>query len=175
MQKVGNTTDTADSNGEYTNGNVAQGIPPTIINAEMLNTFQRELINVVEGSGQVLNPMDNRQLFKAINKLVSNFPVIASSNGHLKIPIEVLPDGLIIQWGMLYGTTGQLAGLYSTAFPNSVFQAVVSLADKDSGVTGGISVYVNADTLKNRTILTVNPIGSDGVGNTSARFIAVGF
>ena len=43
MQKVGNTTDTADANGEYTNGNVANGIPHTIINAEMLTTFQREL------------------------------------------------------------------------------------------------------------------------------------
>ena len=34
MRKVGSTTDTADANGEYTNGNVANGISPTIINAE---------------------------------------------------------------------------------------------------------------------------------------------
>jgi hypothetical protein len=54
MRKVGSTTDTADANGEYTNGNVANGISPTIINAEMLNTFQRELVNVVEGSGMHL-------------------------------------------------------------------------------------------------------------------------
>lgn len=51
MRKVGSTTDTADANGEYTNGNVANGISPTIINAEMLNTFQRELVNLVEGLG----------------------------------------------------------------------------------------------------------------------------
>jgi hypothetical protein len=66
MRKVGSTTDTADANGEYTNGNVANGISPTIINAEMLNTFQRELIGVVEGSGMKLNPEDDNQVFKAI-------------------------------------------------------------------------------------------------------------
>lgn len=69
MQKVGNTTDTADANGEYTNGNVAQGIPPTIINAEMLNTFQRELVNVVEGAGMTLDPQSYDQLLLSIKKI----------------------------------------------------------------------------------------------------------
>lgn len=68
MRKVGSTTDTADANGEYTNGNVANGISPTIINAEMLNTFQRELVNAVEGSGLTLDPNDDGQLLKAIKK-----------------------------------------------------------------------------------------------------------
>ncbi|HHS9742996.1 TPA: phage tail protein [Raoultella ornithinolytica] len=68
MKKVGSTTDTADANGEYTNGNVANGVSPTIINAEMLNTFQRELVNAVEGSGIALNPNDDGQLLKAIKK-----------------------------------------------------------------------------------------------------------
>ncbi|HBM8381710.1 TPA: phage tail protein [Escherichia coli] len=66
MRKVGSTTDTADANGEYTNGNVANGIPPTIINAEMMNTFQRELVNVVEGAGLELDPDDDSQVLKAI-------------------------------------------------------------------------------------------------------------
>ena len=66
MRKVGSTTDTADANGEYTNGNVANGISPTIINAEMMNTFQRELVNVVEGAGLELDPDDDSQVLKAI-------------------------------------------------------------------------------------------------------------
>ncbi|WP_447877506.1 glycine-rich domain-containing protein [Serratia fonticola] len=70
MQKVGNTTDTADANGEWTNGNVAQGVPPTIINATILNTWQRELIGVVEGAGISLDPTDDNQVVKAINKTV---------------------------------------------------------------------------------------------------------
>lgn len=95
MQKVGNTTDTADANGEYTNGNVAQGIPPTIINAEMLNTFQREMVNVVEGSGLSLDPDDNGQLLKGIKKTIKDEMVASlGPNG-----FQQLPNGLIIQWG----------------------------------------------------------------------------
>lgn len=71
MQKVGNTTDTADANGEYTNGNVAQGIPPTIINAEMLNTIQRELVNVVEGADIALDPESYDQLLLSIKNLIA--------------------------------------------------------------------------------------------------------
>lgn len=72
MRKVGSTTDTADSNGEYTNGNVANGISPTIINAEMLNTFQRELVSVVEGAGIALDPEDDGQVLKAMNKMFND-------------------------------------------------------------------------------------------------------
>ena len=71
MKKVGSTTDTADSNGEYTNGNVANGVPPTIINAEMLNTFQRELIAVVEGAGITLDPDNDAQVLAAIKNMVN--------------------------------------------------------------------------------------------------------
>jgi hypothetical protein len=66
MRKVGSTTDTADANGEYTNGNVANGISPTIINAEMLEYISAELVNVVEGAGIALDPDDDGQVFKAI-------------------------------------------------------------------------------------------------------------
>ncbi|HBT1903178.1 TPA: hypothetical protein MA362_000366, partial [Klebsiella pneumoniae] len=104
MQKVGNTTDTADANGEYTNGNVANGIPPTIINAEMLNTFQRELVNTVEGSGLVLDPSNNHQLLEAIKKLTSpgrllgikvitNTQTYTPSTGTKKIIIEMVGGG----------------------------------------------------------------------------------
>ncbi|MBP0996643.1 phage tail protein [Serratia fonticola] len=70
MQKVGSVTETADSNGEFTNGNVAQGVPPTILLAEIFNTWQRELVNIVEGSGMELDPNDFGQLLKAINRSV---------------------------------------------------------------------------------------------------------
>lgn len=70
MKKVGSTTDTSDSNGEYTNGNVANGISPTIINAEMLNTFQRELVAIVEGAGITLDPDNDAQVLAAIKSMV---------------------------------------------------------------------------------------------------------
>lgn len=84
MRKVGSTTDTADANGEYTNGNVANGVSPTIINAEMLNTFQRELVNLVEGLGYKLNPDDDSQILKAIDlsmPVILAIPLARSGRG----------------------------------------------------------------------------------------------
>lgn len=69
MQKIGDIPNTrADSNGEFTDGNVAGGVPPTILPAEWFNTVQRELVNIVEGAGMELEPSDDRQLLAAINK-----------------------------------------------------------------------------------------------------------
>lgn len=69
MQKIGNITPTADANGEWTNGNVAAGTPPTIIDAAWLNTIQRELANVVTSSGLQLDPANDSQVLAAILSL----------------------------------------------------------------------------------------------------------
>lgn len=79
MQKVGSTTDTADANGEWTNGNVAQGVSPTVINAAILNTHQRELVNIVESAGITLDPNDDGQVLKAINKYVGGGRLLRTS------------------------------------------------------------------------------------------------
>ncbi|WP_418346987.1 hypothetical protein [Serratia fonticola] len=79
MQKVGSVTDTADQNGEFTNGNVAQGVVPTVLLAEIFNTWQRELVNVVEGSGMTLDPNDYGQILKAINKSVGGGRLLRTS------------------------------------------------------------------------------------------------
>lgn len=51
MQKIGNIPNTrADNNGEFTDGNVAGGVPPTILPAEWFNTIQRELISVLSAA-----------------------------------------------------------------------------------------------------------------------------
>ncbi|MBK0004389.1 hypothetical protein [Erwinia sp. S38] len=72
MQKVGSVTDTADNNGEFTNGNVAQGVPPTILLAEIFNTWQRELVALVEGAGITLAPTNYQQVLQAVKKIVSD-------------------------------------------------------------------------------------------------------
>jgi hypothetical protein len=117
MKKVGSTTDTADANGEYTNGNVANGVSPTIINAEMLNTFQRELVNVVEGAGIALDPNDDGQALKSINKLIkTNNPALLEARGYQK-----LPSGLVIQWGREYSNNISVNIQYPIPFSLSVF------------------------------------------------------
>uniref|UniRef100_UPI001F610019 phage tail protein n=1 Tax=Photorhabdus cinerea TaxID=471575 RepID=UPI001F610019 len=75
MQKIGDITNTADKNGEFTNGNVAAGIAPTLLDAGWFNTVQRELINAVLGSGLKLDSKNDSQLFAAIKKLIDNSAV----------------------------------------------------------------------------------------------------
>ncbi|HFD2059298.1 TPA: hypothetical protein ACF2D8_000099 [Serratia marcescens] len=80
MRKVSAVTDTADINGEFTEGNVAQGVPPTILKADIFNTWQRELVNIVTSSGMDLDPNDDGQILKAINKLLSVAAAVTSVN-----------------------------------------------------------------------------------------------
>lgn len=70
MQKIGDIPNTrADSHGEFTDGNVAGGVPPTILPAEWFNTLQRELIKVVQAGGLTLDPNDDTQVLAALKKL----------------------------------------------------------------------------------------------------------
>ncbi|NHB97020.1 hypothetical protein C5470_11605 [Photorhabdus stackebrandtii] len=71
MQKIGDITNTADKNGEFTDGNVAAGIAPTKLMGDWFNTVQRELINAVQGAGIKLDSKNDSQLFAAIKKLIS--------------------------------------------------------------------------------------------------------
>lgn len=171
MQKVGNTTDTADANGEYTNGNVANGIPPTIINAEMLNTFQRELVNTVEGSGLVLDPSNNHQLLDAIKKLTSpgrllGIKVITStqtytpSTGTKKIIIEMVGGGGAggsVDTGTASGeqvpggaAAGGEGGAYGAALIDPVFSSALVTVGKAG--TASINSPVDGET----TSISVN-------------------
>lgn len=80
MRKVSAVTDTADVNGEFTEGNVAQGVPPTILKADIFNTWQRELVNVVEGAGIILNPESDNQVYLAIKKLTEEGGFLSKSS-----------------------------------------------------------------------------------------------
>ncbi|WP_338885636.1 hypothetical protein [Xenorhabdus sp. TH1] len=60
MQKIGDVTNTADSNGEFTNGNVAAGVPPTLLEAPWFNSVQREIINALAAAGGKCLPQNRR-------------------------------------------------------------------------------------------------------------------
>jgi len=66
MQKIGDITPTADANGEWTNGNVAGGTPPTLIDARWLNTIQRELINILAVTGVTTDPTKDNQVMSSL-------------------------------------------------------------------------------------------------------------
>ncbi|CAI1574891.1 Uncharacterised protein [Serratia proteamaculans] len=156
MRKVGSTTDTADANGEYTNGNVAQGVPPTIINAEMLNTFQRELIGIVEDAGIALDPTDDNQVVKSIKKIIAdNFDSLISFNGFQKYS-----SGLVKQWGRVSANTDEQGNFTVTPtaslFPNGVLFGRVDMGESSySGATRVIIIntYPNTTLKKNITAI----------------------
>ncbi len=73
MQKIGDIPNTrADINGEFTDGNVAGGVPPTILPAEWFNTLQRELMSVLSAADIEADSDQFNQVAAAISKLISN-------------------------------------------------------------------------------------------------------
>lgn len=73
MKKIGDVTSTADKNGEHTNGNVAAGIAPTILEADWLNSVQREILGVIIAAGLKQDKNNDNQLVEAIKKIISNW------------------------------------------------------------------------------------------------------
>ncbi|AMG70217.1 hypothetical protein [Morganella morganii] len=71
MKKIGDVTSTADKNGEWTNGNVAAGIAPTILEAGWLNSVQREILGVLVEAGIAQDKNNDNQLKEAIKKIIS--------------------------------------------------------------------------------------------------------
>ncbi|MFW0853563.1 hypothetical protein ACNYC7_15845 [Morganella morganii] len=71
MKKIGDVTSTADKNGEHTNGNVAAGIAPTILEADWLNSVQREILGVIIAAGLKQDKNNDNQLVEAIRKIIS--------------------------------------------------------------------------------------------------------
>ncbi|MEC5343647.1 phage tail protein [Brenneria populi] len=69
MKKVGSVTNTADDNGEFTDGVAAAGIKSTHLLAGWFNTVQRELVAIVEGAGEDLDVNDDKQISKIIGKI----------------------------------------------------------------------------------------------------------
>jgi len=90
MQKIGESTNTANPSGEFTEGNPVGGIPATLLRAPWLNTVQRELVGLVLGAGIQLNAADDGQVLKAVKELaagaanfnkISNLPTTLGGYG----------------------------------------------------------------------------------------------
>ena len=82
MQKIGDIPNTrADSNGEFTDGNVAGGIPPTILPATWFNTIQRELMSILTAAEIEADSDSFNQVLLSIQKLIGEeIPEIKDSS-----------------------------------------------------------------------------------------------
>lgn len=84
MKKIGDITSTADKNGEFTDGNVAAGTPPTQLMGAWFNSVQREVLNVLSLAGINQSPKEENQLAKSIVKIIENANFQPSGN-YLKV------------------------------------------------------------------------------------------
>lgn len=75
MRRIDTSTAAQDLFGKgkhgWRNGNPQAGVRPTQFNAEFVNALQEEIANAIEKAGISLNPEDNQQLFKAVEKIAS--------------------------------------------------------------------------------------------------------
>lgn len=80
MKKIGDITSTADINGEFTDGNVAAGTPPTQLMGAWFNSVQREILNVLAQAGVLQSATKEDQLAEAIITLISRADYQPSGN-----------------------------------------------------------------------------------------------
>ncbi|MGY2251672.1 gp53-like domain-containing protein [Pseudomonas reactans] len=69
MQKISESTNSANPAGEFTEGNPAAGAAATLLKAQWLNVIQRELVGLVLGAGISLSANDDGQVLKAVKAL----------------------------------------------------------------------------------------------------------
>ena len=92
MQKISDSTNTANPAGEFTEGNPAAGAPATLLKASWLNAIQRELVALILGAGIKLNASDDEQVLKAIKAIAG---VAADFNKLLNKPTTISGYGIL--------------------------------------------------------------------------------
>lgn len=85
MKKIGDITSTADKNGEFTDGNVAAGTPPTQLMGAWFNSVQREILNVLAKAGVPQSATKEDQLAEAITKMVASAGYLPTGYSYSKI------------------------------------------------------------------------------------------
>lgn len=66
MQKISDSTNTANAAGEFTEGNPGAGVDATLLKAAWLNAVQRELVHLAMGAGAPLDSADDYQILNAV-------------------------------------------------------------------------------------------------------------
>lgn len=85
MKKIGDITNTADKNGEFTDGNVAAGTPPTQLMGAWFNSVQREILNVLAKAGIPQSATKEDQLAEAITKMVASAGYLPTGYSYSKV------------------------------------------------------------------------------------------
>lgn len=150
MQRIGDITNTATPDGEFTDGNVAGGVRPTLLLAKWFNTIQRELCNVITKNGGSLNPDDDSQLYEILNSVYLS-KVDANDFGNpigspIPWPSDTTPNGYTLMQGQTFDT-GQYPKL-AIAYPSGIIPDMRGQTIKGKPASGRNILSVEADGIK---------------------------
>lgn len=153
MQKISSSTATANGAGEFTQGQPGSGIDATMITVAWLNAIQRELVNLVKGSGQDLKPEDDEQVLKSVKmlqELASTWDKITgkptSRDGYkLSDVFTKTETGSAIQ-DSISGLMPKAGGAYNPSFSGASFNAEARGYNSAGGYIGWGSV--NSGTMQ---------------------------
>ena len=117
MKKIGDITNTADKNGEFTDGNVAAGTPPTQLMAAWFNSVQREILNVLEQAGIPQSKTKENQLAEAVIELIKIADYATNQDLDKKFDkIGGVLNGGIQATGIIQTTSGQVTAYIPSGF-----------------------------------------------------------
>lgn len=135
MKKIGDITNTADKNGEFTDGNVAAGTPPTQLMGAWFNSVQREILNVLVKAGVPQSATKEDQLAEAITKMIASAGYLPTGYSYSKVESD---------------TRFQPKGNYATS--EALKNGLDGKFDKKGGVVAGnlnvIGGYVQSEVLQ---------------------------
>jgi hypothetical protein len=109
----------------------------TVVTADWLNMLQEELAYIVTTAGLSLNKADVHQVVPAIRALIAAAcPASIADNGW-----QVLPSGLIIQWGYAgIADDGSTFVSFPVTFPNACLNVSATARHDGSAVTGANAI-----------------------------------
>ncbi|MGK4478595.1 phage tail protein [Yersinia enterocolitica] len=172
MQKIGDIPNTrADNNGEFTDGNVAGGVPPTILPAEWFNTIQRELMSILNAAEIESDPHVFNQVLLSIQKLVSEgipdlkdaslnqkgIVQLSNSTNSTSQTLAATPKAVSDLGNLLLKITNNLSEI-KDAGPAAVAQTLLNLGLGDAaklGVATNVQMATGTSTLLLPTVAAV--------------------
>ncbi|CAD5851662.1 phage-related tail fiber protein-like protein [Escherichia coli] len=132
--------------------------------------FVTTMLNALAGK----QPLDNTLTNLSGKDVAGLLTYLGFSESVASTGYQIMPSGLILQWGTATGDQGNLGAAYPMAFKQRVFQVLLTLNDKTAGALDGLSLYATANNFTNKTTIVVQNKGKDLLGVTTASYFAIG-
>lgn len=171
MLKIGDLTDTADGNGEFTDGSVAGNVMPTELMGEWFTTVQRELIAILTNVGMQPDKTNDAQVIMALKA----FFLEKSEADNYAMPIgtpipwpsDVLPSDYALMQGQTFDTTKYPK--LALAYPAGIIPDMRSQTIKGKPASGRVILSLEQDGIKSHNH-TAAALGTDLGTKTTTPF-----